>query len=485
MYSQSTQPALDQAAGPDLVQKVEHAFSELTIDKRRLPESQMSKRGVPAYVGEWLLDRIVPGFGHITPEQQTKIAQWADRFLPRVSDQQIIKHRLLSGESIKVLTPIRVEVKLLKRGPVRLAQLPLLGIDDAQISTELLDAYPDLLRQGMWGVVELAHLSEGVVVVSFSPMQSTVDIGLFKDARKKFTLGEWRSLLLTSMGYAPEFFTNDQKTLLLCRLLPLVQKSMHQVELAPKATGKSYLYENVSPQVRLVSGGNVTPAVLFVNNATGQWGLLARFRTVVLDEIQTLNFSAPEEIVGGLKGFLANGQLTRGGLYQTASDCSFLMLANIRLDQHQRPIIRRFLLEELPHFLHETAFLDRLKAIIPGWELPKLSPASYANTVGLKADFFGDALIALRDDLSFDQHCARKIRSHGEGEYARNTNAVLSIASGLMKLQFTNGEVSDEDLERYCLRPAVRLRQLVWDQLQILDSEFQQYEASLRYSVTT
>ena len=97
---------------------------------------------------------------------------------------------------------------------------------------------------------------------------------------------------------------------------------MHLIELAPKGIWqRAYIYENISPMVRLISGGNVSPAVLFVNNTNGQEGLLARYTVVVLDEVQTLKFEKPGEIVGGLKGYLANDRLTRGGKYEMASDC--------------------------------------------------------------------------------------------------------------------------------------------------------------------
>src|SRR5690606_16133249 len=125
---------------------------------------------------------------------------------------------------------------------------------------------------------------------------------------------------------------------------------MHLIELAPRGTGKSYVYENISPRVRLLSGGSVSTAVLFVNNASGQWGLLARYKVVVLDEVQTLRFEKPEEIVGGLKGFLANARLTRGGLHESSSDCGLVMLANITLDAQQQPIVSP-LIKELPEFL--------------------------------------------------------------------------------------------------------------------------------------
>jgi ATP-dependent Lon protease len=362
--------------------------------------------------------------------------------------------------------------------------LKLLNLTDIHIADDLLDQYPDLLRLGMWGVTELFNTSDGVSILDFRPMQASVNLELYKQARREFTMAEWRDLILLSMGYNSQVFTDEERIVLLTRLLPLVQKSMHLMELAPKGTGKSYLYENISPRVRLISGGNVSPAVLFVNNATGQWGLLARSAVVVLDEVQTLKFQKPEEIVGGLKGFLANGRLTRGGLYETASDSALVLLANAALDERQRPMSNP-LINELPGFLQETAFLDRLRGIIPGWKVRKLGGSSFANSVGLKADFFGDALLALRDDLYADQYCARRISLLGDRPYRRNEEAICAISSGMMKILFPHGEVSDPDFRKYCVEPAIELRQLVWEQLYVLDAEYRQYEEWLGYELLT
>jgi ATP-dependent Lon protease len=323
-------------------------------------------------------------------------------------------------------------------------------------------------------------MEDGITILSFRPMQASVDVELFKQARREFTFDEWRRLVLISMGYAPEAYSFDEQTLLLARLLPLVQKNAHMMELAPKATGKSYLFENISPRVRLVSGGNVSPAVLFVNNASGNWGLLARFATVVLDEVQTLKFERPEEIVGGLKGYLANGTLTRGGLHETSSDCSLVLLANIKLDEMQNPIHGDFVVGELPRFLQETALLDRFRGIIPGWEIRKLGPECFANTVGLKADFFGDALLALRNDLHLDQVCRSRVQLEGAKQYTRNTQSVQALASGMAKILFPHGEMTDYELDEYCVGPAVRLRQIVWNQLYELDEEYRQFDSELR-----
>ncbi len=466
-----------------LSEKTIRVFARLAIDKRRLPSSQLQKRGIPAYVGEWLVDTLVPGGGEISPDEAAKVLAWASANIPGPGEQQVVKYRLSQGEKVRVLTPVEVEIRLDKKQQFRrLAQLKLLGLEDVEIPSDLLDAFPDLLRQGMWGVVELVYPSAGVTITSFKPMQATVNLQLYQRARGEFSLGEWRELMLVSMGYNPAAFDEDQRTVLLSRLLPLVQKNMHLMELAPKGTGKSYFFENISPRVRLVSSGNVSPAVLFVNNSSGQWGLLARFAVVVLDEVQTLKFQKPDEIIGGLKGYLANGKLTRGGLHETGSDCGLVLLANITLDERQRPV-RDPLVEELPPFLRETAFLDRIRGMIPGWKTAKLSGSSFANSVGLKSDFFGDALLTLRDDLTIDQYVKRRVRLVGARTYTRNEEAVRSIASGLMKIQFPDCKVSDLDFRTYCIEPAVEYRQLIWDQLYRTDAEYRQYDHDIQYEL--
>ena len=462
--------------------KVRRVFGDLAIDKRRLPASQLQKRGIPAYVGEWLLDTIVPGDGPLTSAEADRVQTWADKYIPGPGDANQLKSRLIDGEILKILTVVQVDVVLTRKRQEKVAKMSLLGIGDAYVADSLVQQYPDLLNQGMWGVVELINTQEGVAINTFRPMQASVNLKLYKEARQEFTLAEWRALMLVSMGYSPQAFTEEEQIWLLCRLLPLAQKNMHMMELAPKGTGKSYVYENISPRVRLVSGGNISPAVLFVNNASGQWGLLARYAVLVLDEVQTLKFEKPEEIVGGLKGFLANGRLTRGGLHETASDCGLVMLANIALDNEQRPI-RELLVSELPDFLQETAFLDRLRAIIPGWRIRKLSGECFAQSVGLKSDFFGDALLALRDDLEFDQRCARRIQLRGGKIYKRNEDAVRNIASGLMKILFPHGELTDQEFRQYCLDPATALRQRIWNELQILDGEYRQYESQIYYEL--
>ena len=95
--------------------------------------------------------------------------------------------------------------------------MSLLGIGDAIISDALIQEYPDLMNQGMWGVVELVNTQEGVSVSSFRPMQASVSLELYKEARREFSLVQWRALMLMSMGYNPQAFTEEEQIWLLCR----------------------------------------------------------------------------------------------------------------------------------------------------------------------------------------------------------------------------------------------------------------------------
>lgn len=453
-----------------LEDKATAVFGNLVIDKRRLPASKLMSQGLPGYVAEWVLSKIVPGRGPLSLDDARKVQEWATGRVPRPDERNLLMHRLQQGNPVKVITPVQVDVFLDRRRKDRVAKLPNIGIYDAHISDALLETNPDLLHHGMWGIVELLHVSEGITIIGFEPLQAKVSLGLWKEARRSFTLTEWRTLLLQSMGYNPAAYTEAEQTLMLARLLPLVQKNMHLMELAPKGTGKSYIYENISPRVRLLSGGTVSPAVLFVNNANGLPGLLARFAVVVLDEVQTAKFEDPAQIVGGLKGYLANGLITRGGLHEIPADAGFVLLANITLDEQLRPV-KSPVISELPTFLQETAFIDRIRGLIPGWELPKLTSGSFAKSSGLKADYFGNILIALRDDLSTDSYCAEQVQLGGRA-YRRNEESVRALASGLMKIQFPHGEVSPEDFQTYCVQPAIKLRQGIWDQLYALDGEY-------------
>ncbi len=141
------------------------------------------------------------------------------------------------------------------------------------------------------------------------------------------------------MGFNPEHptYNRDAKRWILARLLPLVEANYHLVELAPKGTGKSFIFENISNRVAVISGGKTTPAQLFINGKNKEVGLLGRHDVVVLDEVQSLTFDNPDEVIGPLKTYLANGRYNRAGFADISSDCSLVMLANIDLNTNLQP----------------------------------------------------------------------------------------------------------------------------------------------------
>ncbi|MEO0014672.1 MAG: hypothetical protein RLZZ535_3061, partial [Cyanobacteriota bacterium] len=421
---------------------VRACFESLSIDKTRLPSSGLNAAGVPSFVAEWLLDKIVPGTGALTSAELEKINNFVQKAFPRKDDKEVIKFRLTQGEIIKIIALMQVRVKLeqskKEQIPEPFARIPALNFDECRISTDLVERYERLLRQGVWGKISLAMKPGGEVeIIDFDPFQcSQVDLLTYAEYRSEFSTEQWRDLMFCSMGFNPEHpdYTVEAKTWVLARLLPLVEANYHLMELAPKGTGKSFVFENISNKVALVSGGKVTPARLFVDGRTREIGLLGRHDVVVLDEVQSLTFENPDEIIGPLKNYLASGRYNRSGFADISSDCSLVMLANIELNEQQRPRNENNLIADLPKFFYETAFLDRFGGIILGWEIPKFQSEMIASQVGLKMDFFGEILLSLRQDNRFIQYA--KQHTYFDKVTVRDQNAILKSASGFLKILY-------------------------------------------------
>jgi ATP-dependent Lon protease len=297
-----------------------------------------------------------------------------------------------------------------------------------------------------------------------------LDLDLYCECRAQFTLDEWRDLLIASMGYNPEAYTIPQQMHMLSRLVPLVQERVNMIELAPKGTGKSFVFLNLSRYARLVSGGKVTAAALFYNNANRQPGLLSHYDLVIFDEAQSISFDNPGEIIGVLKDYLESGSFAHGGTQKIESSAGLMMLANIPLDEYRRPRHAN-LFAELPQFLSETAFIDRIHGILPGWELPRIQESFIGRGIGFKADYFGDVLHHLRTRAGYEQIVQRHNTITGT-EDRRDIIAISRLAAGFCKLLFPHGQVTSGDFAEYCLKPAVQLRQRVRDQLALLDPEY-------------
>jgi ATP-dependent Lon protease len=460
----------------DLVRDV---FGILSIDKTRLPSSGLTSIGVPSFVAEWLLDKIVPGAGQLTSAELEQVNSFVKKAFPRKDDRNEILFDLTQGEVRKLIALIQVRVKLDRARviPEPFARIPVLNLEECSISTDLIERNKMLLRQGVWGKITIAKRTDGTVeVMDFDPFQcSKVDLQAYADCRAKFNTQEWRDLLFCSIGFSPQHpsYSQEAKTWILARLLPLVESNYHIMELAPKGTGKSFVFENISSKIALISGGKVTPAQLFINGRTKELGLLSRHDVVVLDETQSLTFDNPDEVIGPLKNYLASGRYNRSGFADVASDCSLIMLANIELNEQLQPRNEDNLIANLPKFLAETAFLDRFTGIIPGWRIPKFQREMAASQVGLKLDFFGEALLSLRGDNGFGSYVQRHTK-FDKNATVRDQNAILKSASGFLKILYPHLTLTLMDYQRDCLEPARKLRQSIRNSLYHLDDEFRE-----------
>ncbi|HBC40339.1 MAG TPA: BREX system Lon protease-like protein BrxL [Pseudanabaena sp.] len=459
---------------------VRDVFGDLCIDKRRFNSSGLKNAGVPSFVAEWLIDKIIQGNAELGIADIEKINNFVRKAFPRKDDRHVLNFKLTQGEVLKIIALMQVRVSIENKGdriPEPFATIPSLNIEECRIGVDLVERYENLLRQGLWGKISLSMQADGIVeVIDFDPFQcSEINLTEYAKARSQFTTEQWRDLMFCSMGFNPELaaYSNTAKSWVLARLLPLVEANYHIMELAPKGTGKSFIFENISNKVALISGGKVTPARLFINGKNREIGLLGRHDVVVLDEVQSLTFENPDEIIGPLKNYLASGRYNRSGFADISSDCSLVMLANIELDQQLRPRNEFNLLQDLPKFFSETALLDRFAGILPGWEIPKFKTEAIATQVGLKTDFFGEALLALRRDNRFASYVSQHT-SFDKNTTIRDQQAIQRSASGFLKILYPHLELTLIDYQRDCLEPAIRLRQIVRDQLYHLDDEFKQ-----------
>ncbi|MBC1218531.1 BREX system Lon protease-like protein BrxL [Nostoc sp. UCD121] len=412
---------------------------------------------------------------------QQALNSFIKKAFPRKDDRNEIIFDLTQGEIRKLIALMQVRIKLEQRGkviPEPLAQIPVLNLTECSIATDIVERYKILLRQGIWGKITLAMLPDGKVeVMDFEPFQcSQVDLQGYAECRAKFNTQQWRDLIFCSMGFNPQHpsYQQEAKTWILARLLPLVEANYHVIELAPKGTGKSFFFENISSKVTLISGGKVTPAQLFINGRTKEVGLLGRHEVVVLDEVQSLTFDNPEEVIGPLKNYLASGRYNRSGFADISSDCGLVMLANIELDDQLEPRNEDNLIANLPKFFAETALLNRLSGIIPGWKIPKFQKEMIASQVGLKMDFFGEVLLSLRQDNRFRFYVEQHTK-FAKNVTIRDQNAILKSASGFLKILYPHLELTLMDYERDCLEPACQLRQAIRNSLYYLDDEFRQF----------
>lgn len=427
--------------------------------------------GLPRFVSEYLIAKYVRP--ESWKEDLAKVQAKIRDLLPDLDRRELIKERLLSTGEVTLIDNVEARVDL-KNGQ-RWGRVPAINDERVRVSGAIVESHPALLLGGLWGTAKIRYTPEidGSApneLIAFTPFQVDLpNIATYRSSRSQFTTDEWLGLLLQSAGYAAQAIPSRRhQLLLLSRLVPLVEKNVNLVELGPRQTGKTFLLRNVSPRVFTLSGGKATPANLFFNQAKSALGILGTRKVVVFDEIAHTTFGEEEATVSILKDYMESGQFSRGNK-SFATDASLVFVGNLDVEDNQPDPRYRHLFEPLPGQLIDSAFLDRIHGYLPGWEIPKITPAHLANGVGFVTDYFGEVLVKLRED---DFQESVRALEFSAGFTRRDQVAVERIASGLIKLIYPHGKMAKEELQEV-VSLSCEMRQRVYNQLtEIAPGEF-------------
>jgi ATP-dependent Lon protease len=353
---------------------------------------------------------------------------------------------------------------------------------DTVIPIHIVEEYPDDLIDGeKWGIIKLVYVppcdrEKGYIeMAKFKPFRplERLDIKAFRECRKQFTTEEWIDVLLSAMEYTPSAFYNQtQKLEFIARLLPFIEPRLNMIELAPKGTGKSYVFGNLSKFVWLIGGGKVSRAKLFYDKSRKMPGIMLHHDLVALDEIQSISFNDTMEMRSILKNYLEYGK-TNVDDYEFMSECGLILLGNIALTEDGYPISDRYF-DDLPEAFKESALLDRFHGFIEGWLMPRVTNDMALRDWTLNVEFFSEVLHQLRTVPDYSVLVNQTI-SVPEGADMRHLKAVQRTATAYMKLLFphitTAEQLNKDDFYTYCLKPAIHRRDIVRQQCANIDRE--------------
>ena len=357
---------------------------------------------VPTYVLEYLLGQYCATDDEATIDEGVETVKniIAKHFVHR-DESQIIKSTIREKGSHRIID--KVAVQLNDRQDRYEASFANLGLNRVPISDALIREHQKLLSSGVWCILTLAYVPSDErdhipwMVESLKPIQvSNVDIEEYKSVRKHFGKEEWMDVLLQSIGLNPEEFTFRSKLLQLTRLVPFVENNYNLIELGPKGTGKSHIYSEMSPHGILISGGEVSKAKLFVNNSSGDIGLVGYWDVVAYDEFAGKTKRVDRGLVDIMKNYMANKSFSRGTQVYGAS-ASMVFVGNT--DHSVKYMMKHSdLFEALPKDYYDTAFLDRMHGYLPGWEVQKLRNEMFTSQYGFIVDYLAEVLKNLRKE---------------------------------------------------------------------------------------
>jgi ATP-dependent Lon protease len=458
------------SSSEDLNSKLKHLFPNEVVNKRLSQLHEVSR--LPRFIAEYAIKALCGDNPSST--DLTKLSEFVKKYYPEPKEKDRVLHELMSKGEYTLLDEFKVAVDI-KKG-IHKVEIPCLRIYDARIMQSILEKHKPLLEAGMWGIGTIKYVPEPIteedeepqspiLITKFEPLQySNISLQDFREKRKQFTSKEWIDILINTIGLNPEVYTERQKLLFLSRLIPLIEQNVNLFELGPRATGKSFLPKNISYYTRLYSGGKVSPAVLFFHGTFRTIGDIGVKDYVVFDEISRIDFHDPDEMVGKLKDFMESGEFERGMLKRARSGCSLTFMGNVEVEG---TIPVEDYSTVIPESMRDSAFIDRIHGLIPGWELPKIlqTDIHLSKGYGFITDYFCEILHELRKE-NFQHYITEKVELTSEPEKLtiRDEKSIKKIASGMIKILHPHEEFTKEEL-KICMDIAVEYRQRIVDWL--------------------
>ncbi len=455
-----------------LNQKIIEHFSGKIV-RKDLTKSLKGNAVVPSYVLEYLLGQnCSTDDEEIIKEGIAKVTNIIENHFVHREEAEIIKSKIKEKGSYRVID--KVSVKLNDKLDRYEASFTNMGLKNIPINTQIVKDNLKLLSEGVWSLVSLGYVAVDDnftlpwVIESLKPIQiSNIDFQEYTAQRTKFSLEEWMDLLMQSIGLHPEEFSQRSKLIQLSRLIPFAENNYNLMELGPKGTGKSHIFSELSPHGLLLSGGEVSKAKLFVNNTTGNIGLVGYWDVIAYDEFAGEKKRIDNGLVDIMKNYMANKTFSRGtDVFQ--AEASMVFVGNT--DRGVSSMVKHSnLFISLPKAYYDTAFLDRIHLYLPGWEVSKLRNELFTNDFGFVVDYLAEVLkLSRKKDYG---NSYSKYFTLSDTITTRDKTGIEKTFSGLVKILFPDGEFTKEEAQMM-LDFAIEGRMRVKLQLQKMDETF-------------
>ena len=431
---------------------------------------------VPTYVLEYLLGQ------YCASDDQEQIKQGLEKVKEVITnnyvqrqDAEMIKGLIHDQGRYRIID--NISVQLSERDDEYHASFANLGISHVPIGAQYVKQNPKLLSgNGVWCIVTVGYIPGENIKVrweiqTLKPIQiSNIDVQDYIAQRQKFSTDEWIDFLIHTVGLNPDVMNRREKFICLSRLLPHVENNFNLMELGPKGTGKSHIYQELSPYGVLVSGGDVTSARLFVKMSGNKEiiGLVGYWDVVAWDEFEQQKGTATDgKLIDIMQNYLANKKFNRGkGTHEASASMCF-----VGNTKHTVPYMLRNsnLFESIPNSFIKSAFLDRIHLYNPGWEVSILKKSSFSQDYGLITDYIAAVLHELRK-VDYSQLISQ-YADFSKTLSQRDMEGINKTFSGFIKLLYPDGKFTDEEAYEI-IDYATECRKRVKDQIYIIDATF-------------